>query len=192
MNSDKIICSKNNIILKRLLDNTFSIDLQICNNNSFDMKSIINYKLFNLIGIVNKDIIEKSEIVNQVSDKEIDILYIFKRFGADLGISKKYCFLNTIIEYIDDNQITIQSKSIPYIENIKESPIICTDAKLYVTNLNKSNINIHYEFNINIDEEIPTFMQNMLGLLMKKILNNLKLFIENININTPDINNINN
>ena len=37
-----------------------------------------------------------------------------------------------------------------------------------------------YEFNIEFDENIPIYMENMFGLLMKKIFYNLKIFIENI------------
>ena len=200
MDTNKIICSKDNIILKRHIidnnnnnnnNNNFTIDFQIINKLNLNMKDIIDNKLFNLIGIINKDIIEKSEIVNHISDNELDILYIFKRFGADLGISKKYCFFKTIIQY-NTNQIIIHSESIPYLENINEEPIICKYTKLYVTNYDQSIIDIHYNFSINIEEELPIYMQNMLGILMKKILNNFKLFIENIKLNNLDINNINN
>lgn len=191
MSTNKIICDKDDIILKYYDGGEyFTIDFQIINKLKLNMKDIINYKLFNLVGIINKDIIEKSEIVNFISDKEIDILYIFKRFGADLGISKKYSFFKTIIEYNND-QIIITSKSIPYLENINAEPIICSDVKFYVTNLDKLQIDIHYKFNINIEEELPIYMKNILGMLMKKILKNFKLFIENININTLNINNIN-
>ena len=193
MNTGKLICSKNNIILKRFINNInnninninntnyFTIELQIMNKLNIDMKNIINYKLFNFIGLVNTDTIEKSEIVDMISDVEVNVLYIFKRFGSDLGISKKYCFLNTIIEYTSENQILIRSKSIPYEKIIEAEPIICNDAKLYATNLNKPSVDIHYTFNLNIEEELPIYMQNILGLLMKKILNNFKVFIENIN-----------
>lgn len=198
MTTHKIICDKDDIVLKYYddydeysdVDEYFTIDFQLINKLNLNMKDIINYKLFNLVGIINKDIIEKSEIVNFISDKEIDILYIFKRFGADLGISKKYSFFKTIIEYNND-QIIITSKSIPYLENINAEPIICRDTKLYVNNLDKLQIDIHYKFNINIEEELPVYMKNILGILMKKIFKNFKLFIENINLNTLNIHYIN-
>jgi len=204
----KIICSKDNIILKRLKNEDeenedeenedeeneyiyFGIDFQLNNKDNLDMKSIINYKLFNLIGIINKDIIEKSEIINKISDQEIDVLYVFKRFGQDLGISKKYCYFKTFIES-DNNKIQISNYSIPYLDSINEEPILCKDAKITITNLDKSLININYNFKLSIGEELPIYMQNILGILMKKILKNFKIFMENININSLDISIINN
>lgn len=203
MSTSKIICSKDNILLKKYNsnitnDNTsknnhnFTIDLHINNKLNLKMNNIINYKLFNLIGCINSDIIEKSEIVNNISETEIDVIYIFKRFGADFGISKKYCFLKTKIEYINENDIIIHSKSIQYLKPIDAKPIIFNDNNLYIKNINEELINIHYDFKVYIDEEMPMYMENMLGILMKKVLTNFKMFIENININNLDINNINN
>tara|TARA_B100001093_G_scaffold488342_1_gene525463 strand:+ start:13492 stop:14091 length:600 start_codon:yes stop_codon:yes gene_type:complete len=198
MSTSKIICSKDNIVLKKYNNNlcnnsdNFTIDLQIHNKLNLKMNNIINYKLLNLIGCINSDIIEKSEIVNNISESEIDVIYIFKRFGADFGISKKYCFLKTNIEYINENDIIIHSKSIQYLKPIDAKPIIFNDNNLYIKNINEQLINIHYDFKAYIDEEMPMYMENILGILMKKVLTNFKMFIENININNLDINNINN
>ena len=190
MNTSKIICSKENIVLTRHilsdlsdtsdLTNNFHFDIQfnIFNKNNLNMKNIINSKLFNLIRVINQDIIDKSEIINNISEQEIDVLYIFKRFGGDFGISKKYCFLKTIIEYHED-QILIKCKSIPYLGTINASPIFCDETTFSATNLNNSNVTIEYDFKVGIEEELPIYMENILGILMKKVFNNFKLFIEN-------------
>ena len=152
------------------------------------MNNIINYNLFNLIGVINKDLIESSDIINRISEYEIDTLYILKRFGKEFGISKKYLFLKSIISY-EGEKIYIKSKSIPYNKNISEEEIICTETQFIATNINSPEIKMFYDFKIRISEELPMYMQNMLGLLMKKIITNFKFFIENLNKN--NINNIN-
>uniref|UniRef100_A0A6C0AYV5 Uncharacterized protein n=1 Tax=viral metagenome TaxID=1070528 RepID=A0A6C0AYV5_9ZZZZ len=184
LSDNKIICNKNNMSLIKYLNtdtNHFCIEFDFLKKNNLDINTIINYNLFNFIGLINKDIIEKAEIVDKISEYEANTLYIFKRFGQEVGISKKYIFLNSIINY-HDNFITIISKSIPYTKNISEKPIISPEMTLIISNINNQNVNINYNFKISIDEELPIYMQNILGILMKKIFYNFKIFIENLNV----------
>ena len=58
----KLICTKDNIILRRHEDlNTFSITFRIKNEN-IQLSKIINLKLYTLLYELNKDIIENIEI----------------------------------------------------------------------------------------------------------------------------------
>jgi hypothetical protein len=41
-------------------------------------------------------------------------------------------------------------------------------------------MNLCYSFAMDLDVELPTYMENMIGLIMKKTIFRLKAFIENI------------
>ena len=174
---ESIICSKYDIILSKKNENNYNIKFSTKNNLNIDR--IINENLYNLIGTLNKDIIEKVEIVDKISDNELNILYIFNRFGEELGISKKHLFIKCfIIKEID--KIEFKSYSIPYNKIINTEPILCKEASLVIFNLQQDNIIIDYNFIMIIDEDLPIYMNNIVGILMKKILYNLKLFIDKV------------
>jgi len=40
-------------------------------------------------------------------------------------------------------------------------------------------IRLNFIFNIDVKEDLPIYMENMIGLMMKKIFYNLKLVLEN-------------
>ena len=47
---------------------------------------------------------------------------------------------------------------------------------------NKKNINFEFDFQILISDDLPLYMENLIGLMFKKIFYNLKQFIDNLNI----------
>ena len=97
-----------------------------------------------------------------------------------MGISKKFMFLETEI-IINNNNYKIVGNSINYNKEIENSEQVSSDISLLDINLEgQHKINLTYEFNIEFDDNIPIYMENMFGLLMKKIFYNLKTFIENI------------
>ena len=81
----------------------------------------------------------------------------------------------------DGNQIRLLSRSIKTDISVPN----CQEVKSNYSNLSvdfitEHNINIKYEFNIDIEEDLPSYMENIIGFLMKKIFYRVKLFIENI------------
>ena len=44
-----------------------------------------------------------------------------------------------------------------------------------------NNISFSIDFIITIQDPLPIYMENLIGLMLKKIFYNLKIFIENIN-----------
>ena len=62
------------------------------------------------------------------------------------------------------------------ISNLQE--VKCEFAKLTI-NTKENIINMHYIFKIIVEEDLPKYLENITGLLIKKIFLNLKLFIEN-------------
>ena len=118
----------------------------------------------------------------KTSDSEFNILYVFKRFGAELGICEKYLFIKCIIKK-DGDKIEFISHSIPYNKVIDAEEIICKNASLNIYNLQEKQLIICYKFHMDINEDLPTYLDNIIGILMKKILYNLKIFMDNLNNN---------
>tara|TARA_B100000482_G_scaffold192115_1_gene179025 strand:+ start:891 stop:1445 length:555 start_codon:yes stop_codon:yes gene_type:complete len=177
-----IICDKQNIILKKNKENkNFLLELTLVNNN-IDIKKIINFKIYELMSELNKDIIEKILIEDTELEDKKKILFIFKHICQEFGIPKKYMFLETEIRSdLNSENFKIIGTSIKYDGVIENSEQVNSDISLLNITLEEDNkMNLTYEFNIEFDENIPIYMENMFGLLMKKIFYNLKIFIENI------------
>jgi hypothetical protein len=181
MNKD----NNNEIILKKLDTNHFSIKLELFNKNNLDMSKLINANLFKLIGTLNKDIIERVEIINNISESELDLLYVFKRFGKDLGISQKYMYIKSLF-IKEENNYYIKQYSIPYNSQIELDCIKNEFGYLKIEKRENNIYDVSYEFKMSIEEDLPSYMENIIGNLMKNIFINFKRFIE-INYN----NNIN-
>ena len=181
INTESTVCNKHNILLRRNKNlNNYKLLFQAKNTN-IQIGNLINFKLYELLGTLNKDIIESIKVVNIHSSAMMDFLLIFKRFGAEVGISKKYMFIRTQ-KLQHENQTQFISQSVPYDGEI---PIGCEQvtgdyANLYVDHKSEHEVTIQYVFNINLNEDLPTYMENIIGLLMKKIFYRLKTFIENI------------
>jgi|TARA_R110001592_G_scaffold136001_4_gene352677 hypothetical protein len=188
---ENIICKKQNIILKKNKEeNTFSLNFKIINNNIV-ISNIINMNLFTLFHKLNEQVIEDAKILSTNNDNtNIQILYIFKQFGQELGIPKKFMKLD-INQYTENGNIYFRSKTPTYIKSSDKNEIFqnnlkkCEEIKSNFSNLNITNINTHsadfeYLFNMDINEDLPIYMENLIGVLMKKIFINIKEFIEKI------------
>ena len=179
-NREQVICSKYDIILSKSHVNSFKIKLNI--KNKLNISDFINEDLYKLIASLNNDIIKKIDITDKISANEFNILYVFERFGSELGISEKYLFTKCIVKKEQD-KIEFISWSIPYKKAIDAEEIICKSSSLVVNNLREKELKISYEFDMDINEDLPTYLDNIIGILMKKILYNLKTFIDNLNNN---------
>lgn len=183
MNSkEHIICKKDNIILKKNLDNnTYSLKFDIRNNNII-IKEILNVHLIVLLCELNKDIVESGQILNINSNNtSANILFIFKQFGNEMGIPKKYINLQIDVRE-DNNNVYLESKTTNSSVNLPKNceEIVCKFFNLNVTNIKKHSSTFEYILNIDIKEDLPIYLENIIGVLIKKIFINTKLFIENL------------
>tara|TARA_B110000483_G_scaffold122750_1_gene147931 strand:+ start:12236 stop:12796 length:561 start_codon:yes stop_codon:yes gene_type:complete len=184
MNSvENIICKKNDIMLKKSKENdNFSLNFNVTNNN-IDIKKIININLFILLYELNKDIIECAEVLSaNDTNTNANIIYFFKQFGSELGMARKYMNLN-INMITNNNNILFESNTRKNtsldISNNKGEEIICNTSNLTVTHITKHSANFEYIFNMDINEDLPIYMENLIGVLMKKLFLKIKEFIEN-------------
>ncbi len=181
----KIICNKHDIILKRLSPNYFSINFS-CHNENYDLSKLVDFNLYTLMAKLNTDLIDKIKIY-KADDKDINsrkILFLFKSLGKELGLSPKYMHLST--KYIKcDNKIVFNSVSIPKKNSSKYNKyekLTCNHSELAIIIENQHVLNVEYNFNIDLHEDLPIYMENMIGILMKKVFYRLKIFIEKMHL----------
>ena len=177
------VCNKENMILKvNKEENIYMLDFETENNN-FDLDKLMEFTIYNLIQKLNEDLIEKIEILNKKSDDEIELLFIFKRFGKSAGIPQKYLVLKTLRQKMDNLILFISENSkyeISSMKNHAAQRMDCKFAQLTIIPL-KNKLRMNYKFSIDIKEDLPIYMENILGLMMKKIFYRLKQFIEKNN-----------
>lgn len=186
----KKVCDKENMLLEYNKEfEIYSLNFTITNNNK-NLNSILDNNIYNLLKQINPEIIE--DVIEVISnDNDNIILFIFKEIGKEIGLKQKYMFLNNK-KIIENQTIIYETKSVNK-EHLLENGMLnkdisekisnlqtcnCEFAKLTITIGQNNLINIHYLFKIKIFEDLPNSMSHMIGMLMKKIFFNLKLFIE--------------
>jgi hypothetical protein len=188
------ICNKQNLLLQ-VDKNTgiYSLEFQ-SENNKFNFDELITFGIYNLMTKLNSDLIERIEIIKTYSENEIDVLFVFKKIGAELGLAQKYMAMKTRKRFVNNN-IYLTSNHIDYSKNNFQGqgygriePIICELSEIIIYNTHLSNLDLYYRFKINTYEDLPIYMENYIGLMMKKIFYNLKLFIDNFDNNNNNIN----
>ena len=81
-NTETTVCNKHNILLRRNKNlNNYKLLFQAKNTN-IQIGNLINFKLYELLGTLNKDIIESIKVVNVHSPTMMDFLLIFKTFRS--------------------------------------------------------------------------------------------------------------
>lgn len=190
----KPICTQNDMRLGKNTDmKLFTLEYNY-NNPNFDILSLVNINIHNLLYEVNKDIIETIEVHPDATEKsQHNILYKFRDIGGDLGGFKTYMYVNTkIAKRFASNgntEIIFTSKSIPYEDHdrlvkqkytLLEYPLYI-QKYIYLENAT-SNIQVLHMFKLKPDQEteLTVAMENAIGLLIKKMYFRLKVAIESL------------
>jgi hypothetical protein len=190
----KPICTQNDMRLGKNTDmKLFTLEYNYSNPN-FDILSLVNININNLLYEVNKDIIETIEVHPHPTEKsEHNILYKFRDIGGDLGGFKTYMYVNTkIAKRFASNgntEIVFTSKSIPFEDHSRlvaqkytllEYPLYI-QKYIYLENAT-SNIQVLHMFKLKPDQEteLTVAMENAIGLLIKKMYFRLKVAIESL------------
>ena len=150
-------------------------------NERCDLPQLINLNLFNLIADLNRDVIDELQIGNKQGDNVVDILYIFKQFGKDLGISQKCMCVRTMMEAAE-NSIVITGTAIDPPGDLppRYGTITNSNSKMIFTWDNPHEITVNYMFHAAISDKLPKYMENIMGLLTKKMFIRMKNCIENM------------
>ena len=147
---------------------------------STDLHDIINIGMYNLLFNLNKENIEKIEIKKWISQNEVEVLFLFKPFGKDLGIKSKYMYIKTKIDISNDKHVySSYDVDYPNMEELKNYERVKNTISTMVINFESNfKININYIFKFDLAIPLPIYMENILGVIMKKMFLNLKYFIE--------------
>jgi hypothetical protein len=179
----KNVCLKENVHLKRDKNSEiYSLQLYL-DNPKYNLDKVINLNMYNILYELNHDNFEKIEIKNWLSNSEIDVLFIFKPFGKELGIKPKYMYIRAT-EVIENGKKTYTGYDIdyPYSDELINYEKVTTRISTMVVNFESNHkVNINYIFKLELAHSLPIYMENILGLIMKKMFLNLKTFIEAIN-----------
>jgi hypothetical protein len=195
-NNFKVICAKDDMILRKNIEmKLFSLDY-VYKNNDFDLISLINVNLHNLLYEVNKDIFESIEIhpvTTEPDNSEYHILYVFKDIGGDLGGFKTYMYVATKINKRfagnGTTEINFTSKSIPY---DRHSEMIAQKYKLieyplYIRKyilLSSNHIQVLHMFKLKPENEaeLTVTVENAISIMIKKMYMRLKYAVEHLTL----------
>lgn len=178
-------------------------------SSKINLTNFLSHNIYELLDKINPDLIEKIYILKVYNDDAADILILLKHIAKEVGIKQKYIifytkrtidyqnntlfFTNQDINLIDENLAKQYLESINLDKNKYESilynfgtiKISLTNTNiLELSNENNTNkiVNTDFEthFQLIMKDKLPIYMENLIGLMIKKIFYNLKVFIDNL------------
>lgn len=204
----KTICTKDDVILKfrrqepgSLRKNTFIIDFDI-NNARASLVNFCSYNIFKLMFELNReDAIQELRLTEPTDDNRAQMLLVFKRKGDDVGIKQKYMRLN-----LNMSTLPIPSGGTNYVfEGVAadhnhdhrdhhnecggelnynapgSEEVNDVDAVLCMSLTTNHHIRVQFMLSVPVPvHQQPSYIENSLGVVMKKILSRTKTFIERI------------
>ena len=175
------------------------------NTNKVNIDTLLSTAIYELIEKVNVELIEKIYILDTINTNETDVCILLKQIAKEVGIKQKYVLFRTT-KYSNNlnNNVTFYNKDLIYdhkhlIDNYLKSINLNTDKYEPMTfNFGKTHITLHDEhstsdvdklisvkfsidFQLTIIDDLPIYMNNLIGLMFKKMFYNVKMFIVNLN-----------
>jgi hypothetical protein len=163
---------------------TFKIQFEI-KNPHYDLSKVFDFKLYSLIGELNKDTVEQIFIDNYDHEtSSVTSGIVFKQFGKEFGISQKYVFSKIEKKIDSDNSIRFVAYQIEKPYNITvpcgSESAINSNSTFVISLITPHYVRVTYDFSMEIEEDMPTYMENIPAVLMKKLFSRLKKFLESI------------
>jgi hypothetical protein len=176
----KMVCMKERVFLKREKSCNIFLLQFILENRNKNLHDIININMYSLLFNLNRDNFEKIEIKKWISPNEVEVLFLFKPFGKDLGIKPKYMYIKTVADIKNEKHIyTSYDIDYPNMEELSKYEKVKNTISTMIINFESNyKININYIFKFDLVHSLPIYMENILGLTMKKMFLSLKNFIE--------------
>jgi len=181
MEQSEILYSKEGFEFLKVFKNKYSLKFSIENPNII-LHKIIDFSLIKLMYDLNADIYEKINL-EKINDNEAIMTILMKHLFEDLGLPQKFSHIN-IQKYTTQNTITFISQSIKS-GHPEGMPINSQQLPLQIMICNCESITPHkilftIDISFNQNMIIPPFVEKIIGLLIFKIFNRVKQFIENI------------
>jgi len=207
----RVICSKGDILLSEIKipssnNQAYNLKFEINNLNTskVNIDTLLSTAIYDLLEKVNVELIEKIFILDTINNYETDVCILLKQIAKEVGIKQKYVmFRTTKFSNNLNNNITFYNKDLIYdhkhlINGYLKSINLNTEIYEPMTfNFGKTHITLndeHYtnndklisvtfsiDFQLTIADDLPIYMNNLIGLMFKKMFYNLKQFIINLN-----------
>ena len=181
------------------------------NTSKVNSDLLLTIQLYELLEKVNVDLIDKIHILNVLNAHETDICIILKPIATKVGVKQKYLlfrstnYLNNL-----NNSITYYYKDLTYehkdliddyliimkLDNNNYEPLTFNFGKTVISVYNKIlpttnnehdkdgkiiDVKFSVDFKISIADNVPFLMNDLIGMIFKKMFYNLKIFIDNLN-----------
>ena len=182
-NKIKVLVEKDGMKFIKLEKNKYNLSYSIENKN-INLEPLVNFELIKLIYELNPDIYEKV-VLNKFNEEEAQITLLMKHFFNDLGFPQKYSHM-VLKKSVSPNRINFVGSSIfnekpPYIPSeVELLPIDKMDIECTMSSPHKVNLNCVIIFNNSLI--IPAFIEKVIGIIINKIFNRVKQFIETIKV----------
>ena len=181
----KVLFNNGGILLEKIKKNNYQLSMEI-ENHSLHLLSIVDFDLLKLLYDLNQDIYEKI-IFEKINENEVIATLLMKHFFVDLGLPQRYSYLH-IEKKINKEKDSIEFFSNPISivipENIPFSaaPIPLEKMITKCEMANKTTLKITSSITFQENHLLPFFIEKIVGQIIFKIFNRLKLFIEKYSI----------
>jgi hypothetical protein len=184
----KVLINKDGMKFIRQSNNIFNLSFSL-ENKFINVPAIINFDLIKLIYDLNPDIYEKV-VLKKNSEEEAIITLLMKHFFVDLGLPQKYSNVIMTKKMIYDesdkcHQILFSTTTIFSTDNLEiippEAELVKIDSMKIVVDCVSTSLcvfNCYIQFNKQFN--MPPFMEKMIGVIINKVFNRGKQFIEKI------------
>jgi hypothetical protein len=182
-NKIKVLVEKDGMKFTKLEKNKYNLTYSIENKN-INLEPLVNFELIKLIYELNPDIYEKV-VLNKISEEEGQIILLMKHFFNDLGFPQKYSYMGlkksvspNCINFVGASIFNEKPSDIP--NEVELLPIEKLNIECIMVTPNKVNLNCVIVFHSSLI--IPSFIEKVIGIIINKIFNRVKKFIENIKV----------
>ena len=163
--------------------NNYSLTFEM-ENNHIILSKIIDFNLVKLIYDLNKDIYEKANL-KIINENEATINLLMKHLFEDLGLPQRFSYVH-VKKICQENRITFESETIKS-ERPEGMP---PDAEVVPIRKMVSNCDIitphkiRFTFIVLFENYmvVPPVVEKLVVLILYKIFNRVKQFIENVRI----------
>lgn len=181
MTDSNVLYSKEGFIFTKSDKNNYSLSFSM-QNNSIILSKIIDFNLIKLIYDLNSDVYEKINM-NIISENEAIANLLMKHLFKDLGLPQRFSYIH-INKIVEENSIKFISQTIkpeipegmpPDAELMPIKNMIC-DCRIITPHQIQFTCNVQFENTM----VIPPVAEKLVGLILYKIFNRVKQFIENV------------
>ena len=190
MSGQQVICTNNGVTLGMNEEGAitnFILRFSLENTHA-DLRSMIGFKLFELMGVLSPDVIESAKVLSE-TESDGKTLLMLKPFGRELGLMPKYLYSSTSIVWSADKEyVEIKSRQVELPNDISvpagAEPAEAAASLMRATFSTPHRADVMYEFAMVLDSSMPRYMRKMPGNMMHIVFSRVKEFIEKVGTDT--------